>query len=1228
MLNSYDLYLPLFLLGYTIICSTSAQQLSLQATLNHTYACCMPLGSQMQLWWQPFNATHFNFALVGDVADDQYLSFGPVQPGSVDRLMGGSNTVAGGVNSSSGVAWAADMYLGSYSPCDLSYSPPVGVCPLTTMDPSLSSLAASQTVQLIAASRKDSVTTLLLSRPLRSFSSGFGIGINLNSSASYIWTHGPMMPGNQPPSLRMAQHGISQNHDYGSLLNINLGATGNGSLCGVCQPMQGLASISSNSNSSVLSPGFAAPVLLAGGGVSVSWMVGSEGITFMVSVSWMVGSEGITFMVTAMQAAGWASIAIGQQMTGAHAYVAWSPKDGVWRVDGYSMTSLDATGLTRTTLYGGGSTGSGNSSSTGSGSSSSSTDSGSYEQVSNVTVARTSSGIITFSFYRPWMSTGGAPAIDASALSLIWALGSNWQDPPNDGNNHFIQSAVPTVINLLTSSAASGASIPPSSLLVAHGIMLAVAYAVLMPAAAFAARYLKLGGVVKPPTWFSFHVVVAILSVVTALAGTGLALAFQFQEYGGGLSSIQLFSYPQGCTGTGCNRHSSIGVAAIVLLVGQPINAMIRPHPVPAGEPYRLWSLRRVWEIFHRVSAVAALGTGIAAVFSGIQLSTLFDVKTSTSTNLQNGLIVWLSALAAYVFIREVTAVSLFALIQRGPKVAAEELQDMKPSTSPAGGKNMKVPAGSLAESVASRLYHSIKVMPHPGHLVQVRPPSPKMDQSIEVEPCSAGSSYNIATGTALHGSGGDDCNILENRPVAEGLESIKVDGSSDEPQHVDNVKYISNAASESGTSASARHELLWAWTALGTTLLAALFALLVSAGVLGGAASKYELSIPDLGGSTMMPPPFLPPDAVATIMPPLPPLIPALASCSILSVPALRSRLGDGWCDSGAPYNTLECGYDGGDCCNPYAPLYECVDPASPNYGKSATKGLVFPAPVNPLFTDATANRSVSSQGVVTTYNNFYEFTESKTVSTTITPTATQLMTLTAPGFPGWTLVIDGLVANPITLDVRDLIKLMHVEQRVLRHRCVETWALVVPWIGFPLRKILSLVNPLPNATYVRFESAALSAAMPLVKSNPIALFPGVPWPYVEGLSIEEAWNDMAFLAVGMYNSTLPAQNGAPIRMILPWKYGFKSIKSLVRISFVDYQPDNWWQEISSAEYGFWANVNPAIPHPRWSQATETLFSTTASSGTIFPTVIYNGYGNEVSYLYQNATSAREYFY
>jgi len=250
---------------------------------------------------------------------------------------------------------------------------------------------------------------------------------------------------------------------------------------------------------------------------------------------------------------------------------------------------------------------------------------------------------------------------------------------------------------------------------------------------------------------------------------------------------------------------------------------------------------------------------------------------------------------------------------------------------------------------------------------------------------------------------------------------------------------------------------------------------------------------------------------------------------------------------------------------------------------------------PRNPAYADA--GRAITDEATNTTYNNFYEFGSHKAIHE-----ASQALE-TDP----WTIRVDGAVEEPREIDVDDLIGRMPVEERVIRHRCVEAWSMVVPWIGFPLSALVAEAKPLSRAKYVRFETFLDPDIARGQRQH------WYPWPYVEGLTIEEAGNALAFMVVGAYGKVLHKPFGAPIRLHLPWKYGFKSIKSIKRISFVEERPVSFWEELQRSEYGFWANVNPEVDHPRWSQATERVLGTDER----IPTEKFNGYGEEVAHLY-----------
>ena len=249
-----------------------------------------------------------------------------------------------------------------------------------------------------------------------------------------------------------------------------------------------------------------------------------------------------------------------------------------------------------------------------------------------------------------------------------------------------------------------------------------------------------------------------------------------------------------------------------------------------------------------------------------------------------------------------------------------------------------------------------------------------------------------------------------------------------------------------------------------------------------------------------------------------------------------------------------------------------------------------------NPNFT---VNRQMTDEVVAATYNNFYEFTLSKN---SVWKRVEKFKTRP------WEIEISGLVEKPMTLDIDDLIKQMPLEERIYRFRCVEAWAMVVPWIGFPMKALLEKVQPTADAKYVRM----LTFLDPEVAPEQRDL--RMPWPYFEALTLAEAMNDLTILTVGIYGHILPPQHGAPLRLIVPWKYGFKSIKSIVSIELTDQKPRTFWNTLAPREYDFEANVNPNVPHPRWSQANERMIGT----GERLPTMIYNGYGSAVAHLYQ----------
>ncbi|AJR05707.1 protein-methionine-sulfoxide reductase catalytic subunit MsrP [Photobacterium gaetbulicola] len=258
----------------------------------------------------------------------------------------------------------------------------------------------------------------------------------------------------------------------------------------------------------------------------------------------------------------------------------------------------------------------------------------------------------------------------------------------------------------------------------------------------------------------------------------------------------------------------------------------------------------------------------------------------------------------------------------------------------------------------------------------------------------------------------------------------------------------------------------------------------------------------------------------------------------------------------------------------------------------------------------------SLTPEDKVLQYNNFYEFGTDKS-----DPAARAQNFKTNP----WNIEIGGLVSNPITLGYEDIFKSFPIEERIYRLRCVEAWSMNIPWLGFPLASLLRKAGPLSNAKYVAFETLYDPKQMPGQASR--RLGGGIDYPYVEGLRLDEAMHPLTLMSVGLYGKTLAPQNGAPIRLVVPWKYGFKSIKSVVRITLTDNQPPTTWNLLAPNEYGFYANVNPRVDHPRWSQASERFIG----EGSIFssrrqPTKMFNGYEAQVASLYQGLDLKRNY--
>jgi methionine sulfoxide reductase catalytic subunit len=250
------------------------------------------------------------------------------------------------------------------------------------------------------------------------------------------------------------------------------------------------------------------------------------------------------------------------------------------------------------------------------------------------------------------------------------------------------------------------------------------------------------------------------------------------------------------------------------------------------------------------------------------------------------------------------------------------------------------------------------------------------------------------------------------------------------------------------------------------------------------------------------------------------------------------------------------------------------------------------------------TLDRPITDEKLSTNYNNFYEYSTEKE----LTDLAQQLQ------IRPWTITIDGMVEKKQTIDIDDLLKMMPLEERLYRHRCVEAWSMAVPWSGFPLKNLVDLAKPTGNPKYLQMQTFLNPKEAPGQKQF------WYPWPYTEGLTMFEATNELSFLVTGMYGKPVPKQDGAPLRLVTPWKYGFKSVKSIVKFTFTNDRPVTYWEKLQASEYGFWANVNPDVPHPRWSQATERVLGIDGRK----PTLIWNGYGEYVAQMYDGLKGER----
>jgi sulfoxide reductase catalytic subunit YedY len=864
----------------------------------------------------------------------------------------------------------------------------------------------------------------------------------------------------------------------------------------------------------------------------------------------------------------WISLGFGPMMIGSHAYVGWTDA-GEGRVDAYDMTSLQAEGVTRKD-----------------------------EELGDVEITKSSEGM-TLTFSRPLGTSGIAPPIEIGNAEVIWAFGREWTDDGLDSviHTHQDRSGKASYHNLRQAVGAKEVSSKPYRL---HGLLMWGSMAGLLPIALLVSQ---LGT--------SHSTCVTIVSSILSLLAIAVALYGVYE-----VATAKRAAGLPGPLSVDGTMHSKIGVSALaitglVILVTnvrfcrnrRPTQASVK---VASGEDQVLAGGAKMGGVDVGVGLLRALGLGLAfaAVLTGISHAAPYlDLPAAAVLVYMEATAAWATGLVLLVAGATMLGVMSAGVISvprvksiygKGLLVAAAvvvTLAAVLAATTHTQASPLLVaklvvePAATVPRDVAFLL---TDFPDWTAPLATLAPSGPPTTRSPTPESLAVTFTYQLSGEVAALSAVTSE---LVAKAVVEWSALLGASVRRDQVAAVISPRGKSRElrVAVSGVPGRSAIRIL-------TDSAAQLPRVLNAVGV----ESTLNLEAVVMVASTRAQFTVVLPSTLSPTVAPVPTAAPTIDYCEDKDLP--RSYIGDGWCDTS--FNTAGCFYDGGDCCDTRAGLFDCRDPSHKSVGQSSPKAT-YPAPRNPRY--ESRFEKITTKEYANGYNNFYEFGYSKLVTPTIAPYKEFFNAST------WEVKISGLVDNPMTLSAEALMNMFHFEERMYQHRCVEAWSMTMPWVGFPLSKLVDLVKPNPEAKYIKFTSF-LNFKISKTQQQDVHY----PWPYVEGLTIDEAMNELAFVSVGQHQEPITEQVGAPIRLTVPWKYGFKGVKSIRSIEFVTERPVTFWEESTGGrEYGFWANIDPGVPHARWSQASEAYRQDQALQAERVPTALYNGYEKEVSYLY-----------